>query len=183
MKSGSYLRLWSAERRLTSGQGAREIGSNSSPESPTRAGKEEILLINGKIWKTRDGKRIPLSKLGDQHLLNAHRRTKELYLQTLEDISFCFSPFAPSEDTIAYDDMQKVLDDDYDRLYRLHRIGKILRAEIDRRHLYPKSIRIKHRLLPQVTSIIDGRDLGASGGCIMKLEHQPEEEYDHKIPF
>lgn len=141
------------------------------------------MLIKGKIWKTRDGKRIPLSKLGDQHLLNAHRLTKEKYLQTLEDISFSFSPFAPGEDTIAYEDMQKALDDDYDHLYRLHRIGKILRAEIDRRHLYPKSIRTKHKPLPLVTSVIDGRNVGAAGGCIMQLEHQPEEEYDHKIPF
>lgn len=141
------------------------------------------MLLKNKIWKTRDGKRILLSDMQDEHLLNAHRLTKEKYLQTLENISFCFSPFAPSEDTIAHDDMEQALDDDYNRLFRLHSIGQVLRFEIDRRGLTPKSMRTKHQPLPQVKRVIDGRNVGASGGCIMELEHQPEADYDHKIPF
>lgn len=141
------------------------------------------MLLKNKVWKTRDGKRIPLPDMQDEHLLNAHRLTKEKYLETLEDISFCFSPFAPGEDTIAHEHMEQALEDDYNRLSRLHYIGKILRQEIYRRGLTPKSMRNKHQPLPQVKRVIDGRDVGASGGCIMELEHQSEEDYDAKIPF
>ncbi len=141
------------------------------------------MLLRNQIWQTRDGKKIPLIDMDDEHLLNAHRLTKEKYLQILEDILFCFSPFAPSEDTIAHEHMEQALDDDYTILFAFHSAGNALRKEIDRRGLIPKPIRTKHKPLPQVTTVIDGREIGASGGCIMKLEHQPEEEYDHKIPF
>lgn len=141
------------------------------------------MLLKNKVWKTRDGKRIPLTDMEDEHLLNAHRLTKEKYLKTLENISFCFSPYAPGEDSIAYQDMESALDDDYVMLSRLHFIGETLRQEIDLRCLQPKKMRTKHQPLPLVKRVIDGRDLGASGGCMMELEHQPEEEYDSKIPF
>ena len=140
-------------------------------------------MLQNNVWKARDGKKIPLSQMCNQHLLNAHRLTKEKYLETLESISFCFSPFAPSEDTIAHDDMEKVLYHDYVTLSRLHSIGSTLREEIDRRALKPKKMRTKHQPLPQVKRVIDGRDIGASGGCLMELQHQSEEDYDAKIPF
>ena len=61
-------------------------------------------------WTTKDGQKIPISKMTDSHLLNAHRWLGEKLVDCKRMNDLYFSPvFAPSEGTIAADDLGEVM--------------------------------------------------------------------------
>ena len=93
-------------------------------------------------WTTKDGRKILLTEMSNQHLLNAHRmvREKQIDVDNFQHNAFVF---APPEDTIAYDDFEDALEDSYDRQSALYTRASTLGAEIERRSLEPLEPRVK----------------------------------------
>ena len=56
------------------------------------------------VWTTKDGRKIPVSKMTDSHSLNVHRVLGEVLVDCRRMNGLYFSPvFAPSEGTVAAD--------------------------------------------------------------------------------
>jgi len=94
------------------------------------------------IWTTRDGRKIPVTEMTDNHLLNAHRMVREKLID-IENFQRNGFIFAPNEDTMAYDDFETAYLDSFERYGCLSVWVEILANEIERRGLKPLEPRIK----------------------------------------
>lgn len=86
------------------------------------------------IWKTRDGKKIPISKMSDRHLLYTHRMLRNQLVDCKDMISFGDSAFAPRGE-IASADFDQALDENFERMDALHSIIGTFTKELRRRGL------------------------------------------------
>ena len=91
----------------------------------------------GPIWKTKEGKKIPLNKMEDDHLLNAHRfvRRKLKEIQEEEALRLCSIPEEISEYDIQDMFNESVFLGDEKYVYNFWK--KQLRKEIKKRELEP----------------------------------------------
>jgi len=94
------------------------------------------------IWTTRDGRKIPVTKMSNEHLLNAHRMVREK-LVDIENFQRNAFIFAPGEDTMAYDDFETAYLDSFERHAHLSVWAEILGKEIEKRGLKALEPRIK----------------------------------------
>jgi len=103
---------------------------------------EGIKIDKTGIWTTRDGRKIPVTEMTDNHLLNAHRMVREKLID-IENFQRNAFIFAPNEDTMAYDDFETAYLDSFERYGCLFVWAEILANEIERRGLKPLEPRIK----------------------------------------
>ena len=91
-------------------------------------------VIKEHIWTTKDGRKIPVTEMTDNHLLNAHRMVREKLID-IENFQRNAWIFAPSPDTMAYDDFEAAYEDSFDRHVIYSAWTEILGREIHRRGL------------------------------------------------
>jgi len=94
------------------------------------------------FWVTKNGRKMPVETMSDSHLLNAQRSVRDR-LTSLGNFQHNSSVFAPSEDTIAYDDFEEALESSYKKESALFRVANMLNDEIRRRNLQPIKPRAK----------------------------------------
>jgi len=94
------------------------------------------------IWTARDGRKIPVTKMSNEHLLNAHRMVREKLID-IENFQRNAFIFAPGEDTMAHDDFETAYLDSFERHACLSVWAEILGKEIERRGLKALESRIK----------------------------------------
>jgi len=118
-------------------------------------------------WRTREGKEVEIKSMTDSHLLNAHRYLQRRINDLRELEQFAFSPFAPSEGTVAADDLESCLSGEggvFDQVISLSVSRNILKKEIKRRGLTPLTVN-PPRPLPKIKSVEH-----FMGGVIFELE-------------
>lgn len=94
------------------------------------------------IWTTKDGKKIPVTEMTNPHLLNTHRFVNDRLIE-VENFQHNAYIFAPSEDTIAYDDFEAALEDSYEVHGDIAVLVNIFVGEIQKRGLEPLEPRVK----------------------------------------
>jgi hypothetical protein len=120
-----------------------------------------------RFWITKGRVKVEISDMTTPHLLNAYRWAGERMIEYKGLIEFAFSPFAPSEDTIAADDLDRCMEDVYkEEAILSSRMGD-LREEIDKRGLSPLPLRKEFKPLPKVKAV---HTVSGYGGRILELE-------------
>jgi len=94
------------------------------------------------VWTTKDGRRMRVAEMSNEHLLNAHRFVREKLVE-IENFQRNAFIFAPGKDTMAYDDFEATYLDSFERQARLTLWAMILGKEIARRGLRVLEPRIK----------------------------------------
>ena len=89
------------------------------------------------IWITQNGRKIPIDQMTNNHLLNTHRFVRRKLVEANELEMFAYSPFAPSEGTIAADDLEKCLNDLWEQKFALSSWEERIDKDIARRNLEP----------------------------------------------
>lgn len=117
------------------------------------------------VWTTKDGREIPVKDMEDRHLLNAHRMVCNQAARCKETLDFGLSIFAPSPDTMAADDCDRIMDEAMDLLFVAKAWTGIFEEEIAHRGLTPL-LHKTARPLPRVKSV---EYFG--GARIIELEH------------
>ena len=94
------------------------------------------------IWTTNDGRKLLIEEMNDRHILNTHRMLRDKLID-VENLQHFSCVFAPSEDSMAYDDFEEALDESYKRGSALYTRINVFSDEIKRRGLEPLEPRVK----------------------------------------
>lgn len=116
-------------------------------------------------WTTKGGRKIPIDKMEDKHLLNSLRMCMNNEIEYNDFLNCSTNPILAPRGDMACMAFEQEMDSYFDRYMNSVRWIKILTAEVERRGLKPLST-IKPMIMPKIKSVQN-----LEFGTLYELDH------------